>query len=117
MTPPLLLQPIGSERWRLVETFYAHGVRVGAGFETDLASIPWWCGWLLKRNDIPWLVGGILHDWSYFTQTTDRRTADRKLRDVARAEGAPTWHTRIVYLAVRLFGWSAWRRSSRRLSR
>ena len=117
MTPPLLLQPVGSERWRLVEAWTAHDVTVPEGFTTDLASIPWWCGWLLKRNDIAWIVAGVLHDWSYFTQATDRRTADRKLRDVARAEGAPTWHTRIVYLAVRLFGRSAWRRSSRRRSR
>lgn len=109
MTPPLLLQPIGEERWRLVETWTAHGVRVGAGFETDLASIPWFCGWLLKRNDIPWIVGGLLHDFAYATQTVTRLDADRQLRDVAIAEGAPRSHAWIVFVAVRLFGWSAWR--------
>jgi thiosulfate reductase cytochrome b subunit len=113
MTPPLLLVPVGSQRWRLEQTWTAHGVTVPAGFQTDLASIPWWCGWLLKRNDIPWIVAGVLHDWHYWAQHRSRLTSDRLLRDVARAEGAPAWHCHIVYAAVRLFGWPSWRRSRR----
>ena len=112
MTEPLLLVPVGAERWRLAQTWTAHGVTVPEGFRTDLASIPWFVGWLLKRNDIPWIVAGIIHDHGYHTQTEPRRTVDRRLRDVARAEGAPAWHTHIVYAAVRLFGWPSWRRSS-----
>ena len=112
-TPPVLLTPIGDERWRLAETWSAHGVTIRAGFTTDLASIPWFVGWLLKRNDIPWIVAGIIHDHAYRTRTTSRLEADRRLRDIARIEGAPAWHTSIVFVAVRLFGWSSWRRSRR----
>lgn len=109
-TPPILLTPIGKERWMVTSSWTAHGVTIPSGFRTDLASIPWWAGWLLKRNDIAWIVAGVIHDYAYRTKTETRLEADRKLRQVAKLEGVPSFHYNVVYIAVRLFGKSAWQR-------
>ena len=106
----LLLAPIphSNRRWRVAEDWTAHGVTVPAGFDTDLASFPRVVEPIMHRNSWCWIAAGVLHDHAYRTHYSSRADADELLRSVAVAEGAPRWRARVVWLAVRLFGWRAW---------
>lgn len=115
MSAPVL-RPIGDRRWETVGTWRGYGVTIPCGFRTDLASIPPVAELLLRmhRNELHYVVAGLVHDFHYNRQDITRREADRHFRAIARAEGAPRWQTALVYAAVRLFGWPSWRRSSQR---
>lgn len=84
---------------------------IPAGFRCDLESVPAFCHWLpgfgkLGKGAVP----GIIHDWLYRTGLVSRPVADAvyleamKQRNVS---GPVRW---IKYLAVRAFGWIAWRK-------
>ena len=111
MSAPVLT-PIGRRRWRTVGSWTGHGVTVPSGYETDLSSIPPIAETVLRmhRNELHFVVGGIVHDRLYFVKDRTRRSADRKFRDVCIAEGAPRWQAMLAYACVRLFGWHRWNR-------
>ena len=115
MSAPVLT-PIGRRRWRTVGSWTGHGVTVPDGFTTDLASFPAWCEPIMARNELHWIVAGVIHDWHYRTMYRSRIWADARLRDIARAEGAPLWQCWVVWAAVRLFGRPAWNQGNTRRS-
>jgi hypothetical protein len=83
-------------------------VIVPVGFSTDFASVP-----QLLWNIVPPLGrygdAAIVHDYLYRTQTTDRATADAIFLEAMEAKGCRWTQSRLIYYAVRLFGWHAWR--------
>ena len=80
-------------------------VRVPAGFETDLASVPRLLRWLFPP-DGPWLSAAVLHDFLYGLEGCSRFLADALFRE-AMAGLKVTWKQRVImYYAVRLFGGS-----------
>lgn len=88
------------------------------GFKSDLASIPkilrvlpgmdcYECG----------IVGPVVHDWGYQhggilspTITVSRKRVDDLLRTLCRTDGVGRIRAFVVWSAVRMFGWFAWRR-------
>lgn len=79
---------------------------VKAGFECDLASIPFflrgvWLPDAIERESI-------LHDILYRTRTYNRRLCDRILRQAMRDTGKPSTVSSLFYSTLRCFGWSAW---------
>lgn len=82
-------------------------VRVDRDFQTDLASVPRWLGWLFPPTGLHQRAA-LFHDGMYALQLVDRRTADAIFASVLRNDGVPRWRRAALYLAVRLFGWRAW---------
>lgn len=86
-------------------------VVVPTGFMTDLASVP-------RLPFAYWLAGNtshapaVIHDFLYRTRMVSRAVADAVLAEAMAAVGEPAWRQGLMWLAVRLFGWLAWRRSS-----
>jgi hypothetical protein len=83
-------------------------VSVPTGFVTDLASIPR-VFWSLLRPDGEYTYPTIVHDYLYWTQTTDRKTAD----DISRF-GMEDFHidlltVQAIYRAVRAGGEPSWK--------
>lgn len=96
------------------------------GFRCDLASTPrvaWLCG---LRQDAPGLLlPGIVHDWYYrhghFLAPSGRVRcggrgrlyADKLLAALVHQQTGLRLTALVVYVAVRLFGWTAWRHNAR----
>lgn len=112
---PLVLRedaPMNGAEWVLAEDLVywsdiAGLVRVPAGFQTDLASVP--------RLPVVYLLAGgtadaaaVIHDYLYTTRAFDRATADAVLREASAVSGVPAWRRQLMYWAVRLFGGAAW---------
>lgn len=87
-------------------------VTIPAGFPTDFASVP--------RLPFAFLLAGdtghyaaVVHDWIYsgrFAACRSRRLADDVLVEALAATGVPVWRRGLMWWAVRIFGWRAWRR-------
>jgi len=116
-TTPLIVQLLDDGRtWRLEEEFrYRVGdetgepVAVPKGFETDFASIP----------RIFWAVlspygrhgkSAVIHDWCYKKHLFTRLVCDRIFLEAMKVLGVRRWKYRVMYRAVRMFGWIAWRK-------
>lgn len=99
------------------------GYHVPKGFITDLASVPPILNALLPTPpnvDAP----AALHDYLYLGQpigaenpfeyvvSMKRATADLVFLKAMLDNGVAGWRARIYYLAVRVFGWMAWRKAS-----
>lgn len=99
-------------RARLLETWRCSvdGVRyeIPAGFETDFASIP---SRRMLGNVQLW---ALLHDHLYWANGMTRAQADRIMRRAMAGFGVSWWIRWIVWAAVRLGGWVAWRAHRRR---
>ena len=86
-----------------------HGIiEVPAGFTTDGASIPRF-GWSVigvSPFDSGVIYSAVIHDWLYATRKVSRREADKIFLRSMRSLGyLQEWQMKIMYRAVRLFGW------------
>ena len=85
-------------------------ITVPAGFHTDFASVPrlfrvFFSSWEKYGN------AAVLHDWLYWRQNTSRKQADDIFYEAMGVLGASYFTRHALYLAVRSFGWIAWRRN------
>lgn len=116
-----LVEDSDPECWRLLEALeyqsdrHEFGFVVPAGFVTDFASVP--------RLPLAYLLAGdtahapaALHDWLYGRGDAriDRAAADRLFVEAMAAIHVPRWRRALMYWAVRIFGYSAWRERARR---
>lgn len=120
-TTPLVVSPLPDGRkWRLVYSFiYITNVlplkveiRIGAGFITDFASVPFFAWWLIPK----WGKYGkaaVVHDYLYQYGALGRKRADDVFREAMGILGVVPWRRFLMYWAVRLFGWMAWKKESR----
>lgn len=81
-------------------------IAVPAGFTYDLASIPRTVWPIVAPHEIA--LESTFHDLLYRDQQVSRRMADMIFLSMMQARGVPFLVRWAVYLAVRLFGQSAW---------
>jgi len=108
----------GGRRARLNEPFRmrAAGGRVfevPAGFETDFASVPRFFWRVLPPWD-KYSPAAVVHDHLYQTGKVPRVEADKTFLELMEALGVSWWKRRVMYYAVRAFGWIAWNRHRRK---
>ena len=121
MTPPQFTYQCHNGKGFVLTSPWPVTVAEGAfiipkGFITDLASIPralWWIPGLAPFEIGP--SGPIAHDAIYQGLVgrdlgVDRRRADEILRVFCRCDGVGRIRSFVVWAAVRMFGWLAWRR-------
>ena len=112
-TTPLVVSPMPDGRkWRLVYSFRyrTNGrlIAVPSGFITDFASVPFPLWWLIPS----WGKDGkaaVVHDYLYQEKTVTRKEADDIFREAMIELGVSGWRVFLMYWAVRLFGWMAWK--------
>jgi hypothetical protein len=83
-------------------------IKVPKGFTTDFASTPsflWW--WLPPIGK--YTKAAVLHDYLYQTHECTRQFADRVFEEAMIVFNTPVWKARLMYYAIRLFGWLAWK--------
>jgi len=118
-TTPLAYKPTGANRrgrpvYALTKSFtYEIGSRgsgiaitVPAGFETDLASIPWPLNKVFPPNG-PWAKAAVVHDWNYRKNFVSRALADYLFFEGMKPLG--------VCLATRVLFWVGVRATGRRI--
>ena len=116
-TSDLIITPMpDGRRWKLLRSFtyyvgkgHTNKVVVHRGFITDFASVPQPLWWLIP----PWGKYGkaaIVHDYLYQHQTVSREDADRIFLEAMGVLKVKNWRKYPMYLAVRLFGWVAWKK-------
>jgi len=119
--PPEVTYSVRQRTWILTDPWWCRAdsrvFRVPAGFCFDLASIPRPLRLFLQPNELG-IAAPLAHDWLYRHQgliedpapcVFTRREADMLLRLFADEDGVWWWRRWAAWLAVRLFGWFAWR--------
>ncbi len=114
----LVLRKLNGKKWEVVERFRYHSTRLGkwitvpAGFETDLASVPWFARWYVSR-DGDHTKPAMVHDFLYvkaseaeFPDVT-REQADRVFLEAMTIRGVR--QRRVMYAAVRIGGGKTFR--------
>lgn len=121
LAPPLLSKP--GEFWRLEADYVYHDIkatlRIPAGFEFDLASVPRVLWALIAPfelsiaapllHDFLYRHGGAVQPWTVPAVGYTRAEADRVFAEVMALEGVFAWRRGVAYRAVRMFAGSAWK--------
>ena len=82
---------------------------VPAGYTSQGFSVPRWMWWIITpTSDKRTLIPAGKHDWTYDNHVVSRSSADRYFRDDLIRHKFPIFLAYIVWLAVRLFGWTHW---------
>jgi len=111
----LVISPVDADmrRWELLQDTTiclenGECYTIPAGFVTDFASVPR-CLWLILPPMGKYGKAALLHDWFYNVKTTTRREADRIFFQAMLLMGVAKWKAWVMYVAVRLFGWTRWK--------
>jgi len=113
---PLIVKKINGRSWEIVETFKyflfdppgGSFVRVPNGFITDFASVPRPL-WAIIPPDGKYTQAAVLHDYLYQKKFFSRKRCDMVFNEAMKILGVPLWKRRVMYRALRIFGWIAWR--------
>lgn len=122
-TQPLILKKVGTRLWELFTAFEYHVgqypsediITVPAGFKTDLASTPR-PTWIIMPPDGEYTAAAIIHDFLYHIQTRTRLEADQIFLEAMAVLEVPWWKRKIMYRAVRSFGWIPWNNHAKKFS-
>ncbi len=85
------------------------------GFTTDLASIPRIFWSIIAPHELG-IDAPLIHDWLYRNNIGGRAWADYILLHLMRQNKVPYWKRKVVYGAVRAFGWRSWNRHAKSAS-
>ncbi len=125
-TSDLIVTRMGKRRWKLFKEFTYHigskcsnqKIMVPKGFETDFASVPRLFWVIASPWDAP--KAAVLHDYLYQSHNwweevdnvisvSTRKFADDIFLEAMEVSGVAKWRRLLMYRAVRMFGWIAWR--------
>jgi hypothetical protein len=81
-------------------------ISIPAGYETDFASIPEICGFIMQK-DGPYSQPAVVHDFLYGGRIYPRKKCDEILYEAMGDTEVPTpiIDRRLIYDHVRLYGW------------
>lgn len=100
-------QPGKFKTWQLVEDFTEHTssgpITVPKGSTTDLASVPRMFWWLIPPFG-RYTQAAVIHDYLYYTNEVDRKTADKIFYELMIKYDTYKWKAKLMYWAVRVFG-------------
>ena len=119
---PVSVSYIDGRTWRLTHDASYRTVAgpvstVQAGFEFDWASVPWWLWGICPPAGLqgqPYGLAAMWHDWLYRHHAIngvaiERKVADDLFLEIMLYVGVSRWRARVMWMAVRGFGWAAWK--------
>ncbi len=119
-TDVLLVSPLADGRTWVVSRDFGYEVgeegkgdivNVALGFETGFASIPR-VFWIVLPKWGRYGNASVIHDWLYWIQSRSRREADDIFLEAMGILNVRALKKRLIYWAVRGFGWIAWIRNT-----
>lgn len=90
-------------------------ITVPKGFKTDLASIPWFAGFIVPKLG-KYNAPSVLHDFNYSLVRKgkfNRAIADAIMLESMAVAGVNFWQRWLIYLSLRAFGWTCARPTKR----
>lgn len=112
-TDQVVISPLGTLwtldaplQWELLRKGSGIVISVPAGFQTDLASIPWWARWLFNPEAPAYAKAAILHDFLLADANNSRAEAAAVFHDALKADGVSSWRAVVMTLAV--WAWTGW---------
>lgn len=116
-TKPLVVEKLEKMLWKVRSSFDYHlgsedsdeVVSVPEGFITDFASVPR-LFWIILPPDGQYTQAAVLHDYMYSDQYYKRAKCDRLFIEAMKVLKVPVVNRIIMYRAVRMFGWLAWKK-------
>lgn len=113
LTECVLRVGIDTDEWILdedlvYETDVGEIIRVPAGFNTDLASIPRALHAVIPLNG-KHRKAAVVHDYLYVTQKKTREASDAIFLEAMRTSGVRYTQRYVMYWGVRIGGWAPWR--------
>lgn len=105
------IERVGNHTWKLIDPFQVEIddkiIIVPKGFEMDGASVPRIFWSICPPIAGPFGEAACVHDFMYsrLSAYSDRKFADKILREIGYFRGANVARCEAVYRAVRLFGW------------
>jgi len=82
-------------------------IDVPKGFKTDFASVPRMF-WTIFPPDGIWSQAAVLHDYNYTVKKRSRKDCDNIFLESMQVLGVPIITRRLMFRAVRSFGWIPW---------
>ena len=114
-TDKLVVSKVNKRIWRVERQFDYHVgteeseeiITIPLGFLTDFASVPriFWC---IFPPDGEYTQAAVVHDYIYSKQLYTRKKCDSIFIEAMGVLGVSLWKRRIMYRAVRMFGWISW---------
>ena len=86
------------------EEYSEDKIVVPRGFITDLASVPWPFSMFVPKSG-KYNAPAVLHDFICSQKIRSRAECDRIFLEAMEVVGVPLFKRRIMYRAVRMFGW------------
>jgi hypothetical protein len=113
----LVVEVIDGEIFSVSQDFYFYREKdkdeiytVPAGFKSNFASVPRVLQLLFSKRDV-YSAASVLHDYLYTSKEISREKADLILKEGMLVLGSSKTSAYLFWLAVRLFGWSAWNKT------
>lgn len=114
-TEPLIVKKLKGGLWEVADGFEYHVgkknsddvIQVPKGFKTDFASVPR-PFWMILPPDGQYTQATVLHDFLYNIQDRKRVACDAIFLEAMGVLGVQLWKRRVMYRAVRMFGWLPW---------
>lgn len=119
---PLVVSQISPILWKIErEVTYHVGhkdsndiIVVPKGFTTDFASVPWPASMLIPMSG-QHNMAAVVHDYLYSTQERSRKESDDIFLEALTVLGVSLVKRRIMYRAVRLWGWVPWNHHKKKM--
>jgi len=115
----LVVEPqADGETWKVHEQFQYSSdilntiVTIPVGFITDGASIPK-IFWNILQPTGPYFRAAVIHDYLYRWQKFTRRQSDDALLEGMWVLNCKRWQYCCIYIAVRCFGFFAWKKDGK----
>ena len=86
------------------------------GFESDLASFPWFIKPLLSKLGRH-QRGAILHDYLYRNQLVSKAWADAQFKAAMQQDGVAAWRIHAIMAGLYVGGWVGWRTNGKALKK
>ena len=96
-----------ARHWMIVEGFGYAGVKLPHGFKTDGCSVPMGLRWRFKHGGDKF-AAACMHDFLYYSGLHSKERADRIFYELMRANGVGEHDAKMMYYAVKYFGFIAW---------
>ena len=87
---------------------------VPTGFESDLASLPWFIKPILSKLGRH-QRGAILHDYLYRNQVISKAWADRQFKEAMRQDSVAGWKIKVIMSGLFAGGWLGWSKNGKAL--
>lgn len=114
-TKPLVVEKLSNGKWKTARgfTYYVGDegsddkIKVPKGFETDFASVPR-IFWVILPPDGKYSQAAVLHDFLYSKRLRPQKECDNIFLEAMEVLGVSWWKRKIMYRALRMFGFVAY---------